>query len=179
MLMRNSGVATSKRSTDSIARAETTLAAHAQAFPEVTEHRPWGHRAFKVNKKVFLFLGGDPNGLSLSVKLPKSRGVALEEPFAEPTHYGLGRSGWVTASFASGDSVPLPLLQAWIDESFAAIAPKRLSREPAPQAKPGRKKSAPAGAKKTKASPGRAKLSPASAPKPKSARKSVKTKNPR
>jgi predicted DNA-binding protein (MmcQ/YjbR family) len=44
--------------------------------------------------------------------------------FASPTGYGLGKSGWITARFGKKDKVPLGLLEAWIDESYRAIAPK-------------------------------------------------------
>lgn len=127
-------------------RAEAALAERAAAYPTVTEDRPWGHRAFKVNKKAFLFMATQSGELSLSLKLPKSRGQALEHHFAEPTGYGLGRSGWISSSFKSGDDVPLPLLLEWLDESFRAIAPKRLlvelesTRAPAKPRKTSKKK---------------------------------------
>ena len=107
---------------------ELTLRDYALTFPEVTEDHPWGHRAMKVKKKAFVFLGGDKNAkeLSLSVKLPQSRDMADDLPFAEPTGYGLGKSGWVTARFTKTGDVPLDLLKAWIDESYRAIAPKKL-----------------------------------------------------
>src|SRR3954470_20234762 len=79
--------------------AETLLRRHALAKPTATEHFPWGERAIKVNGKVFLFMSADATGLSLSVKLPASHGVALMLPFAEPTGYGLGKAGWVSARF--------------------------------------------------------------------------------
>jgi hypothetical protein len=60
------------------------------------------------------------------VKLPASAEGALQFPFCEPTHYGLGRSGWVTATFGPRDSVPLDVLESWIDESYRAVAPKKL-----------------------------------------------------
>jgi CheY-like chemotaxis protein len=47
-------------------------------------------------------------------------------PFAKPTGYGLGKSGWVSTSFDDGDQDPVPLLLEWIDESYRAVAPKRL-----------------------------------------------------
>jgi predicted DNA-binding protein (MmcQ/YjbR family) len=77
-----------------------------------------------------VFLGGDKNAkeLSLSVKLPQSRDMAVDLPFAEPTGYGLGKSGWVSASFTKVGDVPLDLLKAWITESYRAIAPKKLSK---------------------------------------------------
>ncbi len=52
--------------------------------------------------------------------------MAVDLPFAEPTGYGLGKSGWVTASFTKVADVPLDLLKSWIDESYRAIAPKKL-----------------------------------------------------
>ncbi len=109
-----------------LAKVERALAAHAASFPEVAEEAPWGHRAFKVKGKTFLFMASDGGVLSLSMKLPDSGAVALELPFAEPTGYGLGKSGWVSARFESGRNVPVPMLRAWIDESFRAIAPKKI-----------------------------------------------------
>jgi len=104
----------------------------ALAFPGAHEDHPWGETAVKVAKKVFVFLGMCPAKTSdefgLSVKLPESGKMALALPFAEPTHYGLGKSGWVTATFAQSD-VPLDLVFEWIEESYRAIAPTRLVRE--------------------------------------------------
>jgi predicted DNA-binding protein (MmcQ/YjbR family) len=79
-----------------------------------------------VRKKVFLFLGRSDGGLSLSVKLPDSALLALGLPFASPTGYGLGKSGWVTASFGPRARPPVDLLRRWVDESYRAVAPKKL-----------------------------------------------------
>ena len=107
---------------------ELELRKHAMSYPEATEDFPWGHRAIKVKGKAFVFLGGEasPKELSMSVKLPQSRDMAADLPFAEPTGYGLGKSGWVTARFTNVAKVPLDLMRAWIDESYRAIAPKKL-----------------------------------------------------
>jgi predicted DNA-binding protein (MmcQ/YjbR family) len=107
-------------------RYEAALRKHALSFPETREEFPWGHRAIKVKSKTFVFLSTEDSGLQLSVKLPRSRGAALTLPFAEPTHYGLGKSGWVTASFGRKEKPPLDLLREWIEESYRAIAPKKL-----------------------------------------------------
>jgi predicted DNA-binding protein (MmcQ/YjbR family) len=109
---------------------ELELRDYAMTFPEATEEHPWGHRAIKVKGKTFVFLGGEKEKeeLSLSVKLPSSRDIALDLPFAEPTGYGLGKSGWVSARFAKVGEVPLDLLKGWIEESYRAIAPKKLSK---------------------------------------------------
>ena len=107
---------------------ELELREYAMTFPEVTEDFPWGHRAMKVKGKVFVFLGGEknPTELSLSVKLPQSRDMAVDLPFAEPTGYGMGKHGWVTARFEKVSDVPMYLLREWINESYRAIAPKKL-----------------------------------------------------
>ena len=79
---------------------------------------------------MFVFLGADPvpgGPMSLSVKLPDSGSEALDLPFTKPTGYGLGKSGWVSATFSDGDSAPIEILKNWILESYRAVAPKKLS----------------------------------------------------
>jgi predicted DNA-binding protein (MmcQ/YjbR family) len=100
---------------------------YALGMPEASEDFPWGHRAFRVNKKVYLFLAWDDGVFSLTAKLPQSQSVALMLPFAEPTGYGMGKSGWVTAKFSGKTAVPVPLLCRWTDESYRAVAPKKLA----------------------------------------------------
>ena len=80
----------------------------------------------KVKDKVFVFLGRDDEDLGVTVKLPSSGLLALGLPFASPTGYGLGKSGWVTARFTAKDTPPLDVLRKWIDESYRAVAPKNL-----------------------------------------------------
>jgi predicted DNA-binding protein (MmcQ/YjbR family) len=106
--------------------AEAALRAFGLSYPEATEDFPWGERALKVGGKVFVFMSREAPDLSLSVKLPASAEGALQLPFCEPTHYGLGRSGWVTATIGAGQKAPLDVLRSWIDESYRAVAPKRL-----------------------------------------------------
>jgi predicted DNA-binding protein (MmcQ/YjbR family) len=47
---------------------------------------------------------------------------------AEPTGYGLGKSGWVTVPLDAED-VDVEILSDWIEESYRIIAPKRLVAE--------------------------------------------------
>lgn len=109
-------------------RANQALRRFALGFPEAHEDFPWGERVIKVRKKVFVFMGHEGEGLGVSVKLPESQTMALMLPFTEPTGYGLGRSGWITASFSSSDDPPTELLEDWIEESYRAVAPKTLIR---------------------------------------------------
>lgn len=112
--------------TRAVAADEAALRKIALAYPGAVEEHPWGENAFKVNGKVFLFLSAGEDGLGLSVKLPHTSTMALSLSFAQPTGYGLGKSGWVSATFASRERAPVPLLREWIDESYRAIAPKKL-----------------------------------------------------
>jgi len=102
------------------------IRATALAYPETYEESPWGDRVVKVNKKIFLFAGIYKERLSVTTKLPETSEQALEMPFAKPTGYGMGKSGWVSCGFAVGESVPVPLLIEWLDESYRAIAPKKI-----------------------------------------------------
>ena len=74
-------------------------------------------------------------------------------PFTEPTAYGLGKSGWVSAKFPPARSRRSTCSKAWIDESYRAQAPKKLvlslddkrplskpKAKPRPQKKPPRKR---------------------------------------
>jgi predicted DNA-binding protein (MmcQ/YjbR family) len=107
------------------------LKKHAAAKPGAWEDHPWGETVYKVAKKVFVFLGHADSGYGLSCKLPDSAEAAITMfSFAEPTGYGLGKAGWVSAHFAPNDDVPLDLLKQWIDESYAAVAPKRAAAKP-------------------------------------------------
>lgn len=106
--------------------AEAELRAFALSFPESYEDFPWGESAFKVKGKVFLFLYVHADGIKLSVKLPRSHEAALARSFAEPTGYGLGQSGWVTSSFDRYERVPVSDFKPWIDESYRAVAPRKL-----------------------------------------------------
>ena len=106
--------------------AEAALRKVALGYPHATEDFPWGHRAFKIKGKMFLILSFDKEIFNVTLKLPGTGKQALKLPFAQPTGYGLGKSGWVTASFGAKDSVPFELLEDWIDESYRAIAPKKL-----------------------------------------------------
>lgn len=100
----------------------------ATAYPGAYEETPWGELAAKVNKKAFAFYTGTDAKLSITVKLRDSHIAALEMPECSPTGYGLGRHGWVSASFTDEESFDLPTVLGWLEESYRAVAPKRLSK---------------------------------------------------
>src|SRR5215207_5315920 len=100
--------------------------AYALTFPGAYAEHPWGQTVIKVKRKVFLFVNGaivPEDGVSLSVKLPQSGADVLQLPLAEPMGYGMGKHGWVTLLIMRDDQLPLPLLEAWIDESYRRLHP--------------------------------------------------------
>src|SRR5688572_18970126 len=120
--LKSKAMLTSRSKTTGVSAA---LREFALAYPGATEEFPWGERVVKVKGKVFVFLGRD-EPVGISVKLPQSRLMALALPFASPTGYGLGKAGWVTAQFGPREKPPMDVLKAWIDESYRAVAPKKL-----------------------------------------------------
>jgi predicted DNA-binding protein (MmcQ/YjbR family) len=113
-------------------QADTTLKelrAFGLAYPGAHTKSPWpGHLDLAVNDKTFAYLSLEGEPLNISCKLPQSNAAALLLPFTKPTGYGLGKSGWVSASFPLGAQVPVGMLKEWIDESYRAQAPKKLVR---------------------------------------------------
>jgi predicted DNA-binding protein (MmcQ/YjbR family) len=111
-------------------------------YPDTKEDFPWDHHAFKAGgKKAFLFLTGDAEGgFNCSMKLPFRQADALKLRGAEKTGYGLGSSGWVTFTFGGKSKPPMAKLVDYLDESWRAVAPKKLSTAFAPPAAPKRRK---------------------------------------
>ena len=111
------------------ARVADRLLKAALAYPEAWEDHPWDDTVVKVRKKIFVFVGIHEKHLYLTVKLPESGAFALTLDWTEPTGYGLGRSGWVSARNPVGADVPVDLFEEWIDESYRAVAPKMLVKK--------------------------------------------------
>ena len=116
----------------SVAELHTRLIAYGLTLPEAWEDHPWGEKAIKVRKKIFLFVGLGET-LSMGVKLPFSGEAMLALPCAKPMAYGLGRHGWVSLNLSEDDLQHEALseikLQALVDESFRAVAPKTLGKQ--------------------------------------------------
>lgn len=111
------------------AKLRQRLVSFALSLPEAWEDHPWGETVAKVRKKVFVFFGSDAGVacVAASVKLPESGPDVLNESFASPTGYGLGRSGWVTLAFDRATDVPVAFVEDLIVESYCAVAPKGLA----------------------------------------------------
>ena len=117
-------MAAKARPTDTLLKK---LRAFGLAYPGAHTKSPWpGHLDLAVNDKTFAYLSIEGEPFSISCKLPHTGAMALSLPNTEPTGYGLGKSGWVSARFPDGEALPAEILEAWIDESYRAQAPKKL-----------------------------------------------------
>ena len=106
------------------------LRAFGLTYPGAHIKSPWpDHEDLAVNDKTFAYLPRSGQPFSLSCKLPYTGEVALDLPFAAPTGYGLGKSGWVTFTPSEEQIPDVDQLKAWIDQSYRAQAPKRLAKE--------------------------------------------------
>jgi predicted DNA-binding protein (MmcQ/YjbR family) len=114
----------------------------ALGYPDTVEDFPWGHSAFKTpNGKAFLFMAAsEDGGFSLSLKLPYRNTEALKMQAAAPTGYGMAKSGWVTFTYGAKSKPPMARLVDFLDESWRAVAPKKLSAGFQPPAAPKRRK---------------------------------------
>lgn len=117
-----------KQRDEQLTKAFDAIKAHGLSLPEATEEHPWGETALKVKKKSFIFMGYTKEGsISFSIKLPRSADFALLHPFAEKTGYGLGKANWITCHFQAGDEIPLDMIMEWLEQSYRAVAPKKLA----------------------------------------------------
>jgi predicted DNA-binding protein (MmcQ/YjbR family) len=110
----------------SLAKMAERLRKKALTYPETYEESPWGDRVVKVKGKIFFFCGVHDGALAMSVKLPQTGRQVLKNAWAKPTPYGLGKSGWVSASLPGGKGASEDQIAQWIDESYRALAPKKL-----------------------------------------------------
>ena len=106
------------------------LRAFGLSYPGAHGKSPWpGHDDLAVNDKTFAYLAASGDPFSLSCKLPYTLEVVLELPYATPTGYGLGKSGWVTFTPSEAQMPPLEQMKEWLDQSYRAQAPRKRVKE--------------------------------------------------
>jgi predicted DNA-binding protein (MmcQ/YjbR family) len=106
------------------------LRAWGLTLPGAHRKSPWpNHDDLAVNDKTFAYLPKRGEPFSLSCKLPYTGSAALDLPFAKPTGYGLGKSGWVSFTPAEDEIPDIDQLKEWVEESYRAQAPRRLVKE--------------------------------------------------
>jgi predicted DNA-binding protein (MmcQ/YjbR family) len=106
------------------------LRAFGLTYPGAHGKAPWpGHDDLAVNDKTFAYLAAEGEPFSISCKLKYTGEAALQLPFAKPTGYGLGKSGWVTFTPSEAEMPSIEQLKEWIDESYRARAPRKLVKQ--------------------------------------------------
>jgi predicted DNA-binding protein (MmcQ/YjbR family) len=106
------------------------LRAWGLTLPGAHRKSPWPeHDDLAVKDKTFAYLPKKGEPFSLSCKLPYTGYEALQLPWAEPTGYGLGKSGWVSFNPPQDQIPKLDQLKAWVEESYRAQAPKKLVKQ--------------------------------------------------
>ena len=115
------------KSSDAVLRE---LRAFGLSLPGTDSASPWpGHDDLRVNNKTFAFLSVEGEQFSVSCKLAYTASAALELPYASPTHYGMGKWGWVTLRPDDAEMPSLGQLKEWVEESYRSQAPRRLVKE--------------------------------------------------
>jgi predicted DNA-binding protein (MmcQ/YjbR family) len=99
----------------------------ASRYPEAEHTTILGdHEVFRVKEKVFVWLGdAEGGGTYVGVKLKETQAMALMLPGVTPMAYGMGKWGWIGATFPKG-KFPEEMVKQWIDESYRHTAPKKL-----------------------------------------------------
>jgi predicted DNA-binding protein (MmcQ/YjbR family) len=106
------------------------LRAWGLSLPGAHGKSPWpDHDDLAVKDKTFAYLPPNGKTFTLSVKLPYTGYEALRLPFAQPTGYGLGKSGWVSFTPSEDDIPDIEQLKSWVEESYRAQAPRKLVKE--------------------------------------------------
>ena len=107
--------------------AKARLLKYALTKPDAALDHPWGENVAKVRGKVFVFFGLETSHGVMGVKLTDALLYAKSLPYVEAMGYGLGKSGWVSVNAPKG-ALPVKMFEEWIDESYANVAPKNVSR---------------------------------------------------
>jgi len=112
-------------------KVHATIRKFALDLPGAWEDTPWEEdHVAKVAKKIFVFMGStDSPTPGIAVKLPESHAQALSLDCATPSGYGLGKAGWVNIQLTAPDRPSADVLCDWVEESYRAIAPKKLIAE--------------------------------------------------
>ena len=82
--------------------------------------------SFKARDKAFLFVGGTGPSYTVRLKLRELQAEATKLAAKEPARYNIGAHGWAKVTFSVQDPPPPDLMERWIDESYRAVADKKL-----------------------------------------------------
>jgi hypothetical protein len=116
-------------------RAEADLIAYGLTLPATHTAYGWAFtRTLRVKDRMFAIFGdkGQPvDCLTFIVKLPISFEMVQDLYFVRESRGWYRQHDWVIAHFGPDDDIlaEIPTLQAWLRQSYVAVAPKRLGRQ--------------------------------------------------
>ena len=88
-----------------------------------------GEPTFRVMGKNFVFAGLDATRITLKLTHDEAAAVVATDPLVVAAAYGLGRSGWVSATLrARMSAARWQEIEEWVRTSYTLVAPKRLAR---------------------------------------------------
>jgi hypothetical protein len=111
---------------------EADLTALGLSWPETDIVQGWGPtRYMRVRKKGFAVFGDKDEpavALTLIFKLPGVADMVADLPFVRDRSDWFRKHEWVIAHFGPGDDIEAQrdTLRAWLVQSYAAVAPKKL-----------------------------------------------------
>lgn len=115
-------------------KAEAQLTAFGLAMPETASGPGWATtRVLKVKGRMFYVFGDrqEPRGhLTMIMKLPVAAEMVQDLYYVQESKGWFLQHDWVIARFGPDDDIlaEIPTLQAWMTQSYCAMAPKRLAR---------------------------------------------------
>ena len=121
-----------KRKSAQTKASPAKLRKFALSLPEATEGTSCNKATFKAGAKNFFFLGEQsgpgPGGFTTMIKLTEAESLAEAKKLSksQPDNYSLGTNGWLSGTFSKGEGPPTKMFQGWIEESYRALAPKKL-----------------------------------------------------
>lgn len=123
------------RKTSQVKATPARLRKVALSLPDAIEATSCNKAAFKAGSKNFLFLGEGtgPEAGSFTTMLKLTEADSLAEATklskSQPDNFSLGKNGWLSSNFQKGEGPPAKLFEAWIEESYRALAPKKLAAQ--------------------------------------------------
>lgn len=88
-----------------------------------------GEPTFRVNGKNFVFSNQEATSISVKLGREEAEAVCATDQNAQPTGYGLGRSGWVTIALGTRlSAAKWQEVEEFVRTSYTLVAPKKLAR---------------------------------------------------
>jgi len=87
-----------------------------------------GEPTFRVRGKNFVFMDVDVSELTVKLPPAEAEAVVATDRDAQPSGYGLGRSGWVSIRVGRSSKARWQQIEEWVRTSYTLVAPKSLAK---------------------------------------------------